>query len=392
MDHELIDPLLRAGCLNYQGDDGPATRAKARALLQTDPSLADANIFVASMSGRSRRVAELLRDDPALAVASGGPRGWPPLLYLCYGRVHAMREGESAVAVAEALLDAGADPNARWLWEETYAFTALTGCFGEGEGGPVALPEHPEATELAKLLLARGADPNDGQALYNRMFTPGCTCLRVLLEGGLRPNHRINWPVAEQPQQTTMSYQLYHAARHGFLDRVELLLEHAVDLEEREPGGDSVWRAAALCGESELCARLETEGVPAEAVDAVDTFVANFRRGDIELVRAALAEDAALLEPAESKHGSLLSHALNAGDLPAINLLVRLGVELDRDPNNPAAHQAAWSGRVETLKLVLEHGADPELRDARFGATALGWAEHNGQAETAAYLRARGLL
>lgn len=38
-------------------------------------------------------------------------------------------------------------------------------------------------------------------------------------------------------------------------------------------------------------------------------------------------------------------------------------------------------------RVLLARGADPTLRDARFGATADGWAEENGHGALAALLR-----
>ncbi len=148
----LLDALLDGGCLGYDGKDGPERREAASAQLQLDPSLADANLFTAAMLGRSKRVTELLAADSAAAARPGGPRDWPPLLYLCFSRVDARCKGESYVQAATALLDAGADANSEWLWGETYRFTALTGCFGEGESGPRAQPEHCEMEALAQLL------------------------------------------------------------------------------------------------------------------------------------------------------------------------------------------------------------------------------------------------
>lgn len=37
--------------------------------------------------------------------------------------------------------------------------------------------------------------------------------------------------------------------------------------------------------------------------------------------------------------------------------------------------------------MLIDLGADPGIRDARFDATPLGWAEHFGQSAMADYLR-----
>jgi peptide-methionine (S)-S-oxide reductase len=46
-----------------------------------------------------------------------------------------------------------------------------------------------------------------------------------------------------------------------------------------------------------------------------------------------------------------------------------------------ALHQAVWSGSLETVKLLLNAGADPAATDKIYQGTPLGWAEH-GQNET----------
>ena len=74
--------------------------------------------------------------------------------------------------------------NAGFVWGATYAFTALTGAFGEGEDG-INQPPHPHCAALATLLLDAGADPNDGQTLYNRHFKANDDHLVLLLWSGL---------------------------------------------------------------------------------------------------------------------------------------------------------------------------------------------------------------
>ncbi len=52
-----------------------------------------------------------------------------------------------------------------------------------------------------------------------------------------------------------------------------------------------------------------------------------------------------------------------------------------------ALHAAAGDGEIDAARMLIELGADPGIRDARFRATPLGWAEHFGHQAMADYLR-----
>src|SRR6058998_1693094 len=126
-----MSDLLRA---LYQGE-----RAKADALLADKPEL---TIFEAAATGKTERVRELLRDDPALANAFGDD-GFHPLGLACFfGHLAAARE----------LLEKGADVNAvsRNDRIQTAAIHAAAASNEEGTG---------EGTryELVKLVLDHGA-------------------------------------------------------------------------------------------------------------------------------------------------------------------------------------------------------------------------------------------
>ena len=142
---------------------------------------------------------------------------------------------------ARRLLAAGADPGAGYLWAGLPSpFTALTGALGRGEGAP---PAHPQAMELATLLLAAGADANDSQALYNcGLQSPPDNdgYLRLLLRHGLGtgsggPWHQRLAPVHPSPRQL-LDQELIKAVRKGLADRVGLLVAHGADPAGREPG------------------------------------------------------------------------------------------------------------------------------------------------------------
>src|SRR5262249_28536582 len=149
--HEVVaqddaaEEFLRLGCLVYGGDD-LSRPARAAEMLRRDASLAARSIHTAAAAGDAGDAAALLAADRSLATAAGGPFGWEPLLYVAYSRLPAR---DSHVAVARLLLEHGADPNAGYLWDGTYLFTALTGAFGYGEDAPNQ-PPHPESLALAQ--------------------------------------------------------------------------------------------------------------------------------------------------------------------------------------------------------------------------------------------------
>jgi ankyrin repeat protein len=48
-----------------------------------------------------------------------------------------------------------------------------------------------------------------------------------------------------------------------------------------------------------------------------------------------------------------------------------------------ALHVAAWGGKTEVARLLLQHGADITLREKRYIATPLDWAEFTGDGKRA---------
>ncbi|MFT5087902.1 MAG: hypothetical protein ACI906_000420 [Candidatus Latescibacterota bacterium] len=256
------DELLDQACLMYTERDASERYQKAQRLLAKEPALAAANIFTAAAVGDARTAEVLLKEDPTLATAKGGPRNLQPLLYLCYARVQSADPAHSPLEVAKLLLASGADPNAFFKYDYGSIFTALTGVFGEGERGPANQPPHYQCTELARLLLDEGASPNDGQALYNRMFRhgPGNECIELLLSYGLEASDKINWQ--ENSSTGTLNFLLEHAVKEGFASRVVLLVENGVDpncsgfYEPRK----TPYQHALDCGHEQIAAILKEAG------------------------------------------------------------------------------------------------------------------------------------
>ncbi len=51
-----------------------------------------------------------------------------------------------------------------------------------------------------------------------------------------------------------------------------------------------------------------------------------------------------------------------------------------------AMHLAAQFGSLKCLRLLLDRGADPSIKDAAFGGTPLGWSQHSGMETSIAML------
>ncbi|QIG44417.1 ankyrin repeat domain-containing protein [Nocardioides anomalus] len=370
---EQADPaaeFLRLACLTYGADD-PARWARAAAL-----AVATEDVWGAAARCNAAALRRLLAGNRKLASREGGPFGWPPLLYLAFARHDPHVSADAVRDAVLALREAGADVDARYWWHGLEPpFTALTGAFG---GGEQSQPPHPQADALARVLLDEGADPNDGQALYNRMFTPDDSHLELLLEYGL-----------DDPE--LLRDQLGWAVLHGFDDRVRLLVAHGVDPDTEVGGGYGVPRqpavtAAAEAGHAGTAALLRELG----ARPAPTSVVAAVLAGD--------PVDPAQVPAAIAARPGLVAWAAAAGNPDAVRRAVALGWDVDRRARTDVPsdeewetglHAAAMNGDRAMVELLLSLGADPTVVDHRFGGTPAQWAAHGGHPELEALLSDR---
>jgi hypothetical protein len=398
------DRFVRLACLTYDAWR-PSFAEEARRMFADSPDLAAANVHAAATAGNVEAVRAFLHRDPGLVSARGGALGWEPLLHACYSRLTGAGPRLSTLEVARVLLERGADPNAGFLWGGNLPpFTALAGAFGEGEAG-VNQPAHEHRDALARLLLDSGADPNDGQVLYNRHFNRNDDHLELLLSRGLGRETGGPWfrrfgPRMQSPARL-LAEELWAAARKNYLDRVRLLVEHGADVDT--PGardGRTPYEAALRAGNAEIAAYLLRHGAKAVAVGAKDRFAAACVSGNRIDARAILADAPGLLDEL-GFHGraELLQRAVEADRPEGIRLMAELGFEIGGATRHDDAgvgltatplHAAAWAGRLELVRVLVELGADTAVRDPNHGGTPLDWAEYNGRLEVAAWLRARG--
>ena len=238
IDEDSLEPADRfctLSSLRYGDTDAPPRRQAAADLLAADPGLTERHVWAAASAADPVTLAKHLAARPDLATTNGGPFGWVPLMYLCYGRAPLDRSQDEVLTAATLLLDGGADPNAGYLWcGMSTPFTALTGVFGEGEQGPRRQPRHPFAPALAALLLKHGAHPVDQQTLYNRMFRADDSHLELLFAHGLAEAGPSPWELrlgeAMETREQMWRRQVVWAAEHGFADRLDLLARHGIDV------------------------------------------------------------------------------------------------------------------------------------------------------------------
>jgi ankyrin repeat protein len=271
---------------------------------------------------------------------------------------------------AKLLLDRGADPNAytmkgnadERLHQTPRRFTALTGLFGGGSTGLGNQPPHPCWRELAELLLARGANPADEEALSINQDA----CLEMLLRHGLKPD------AMGAGGTTLLGRALLQAARRGNLDQVRLLLAHRARTDE-EFQGKIPWEHAMRLGRLEVARLLEEAGAPVAEMDEVGRFVSLCMAGDEGGARAMLrhAPDLPARAPKDMVHRAVFTKRKEA-----VKLVLDLGFDPNYQEDNPAiTHAGVMAEKEEILRLLLAYGASLTLRDPWYDSTAIGWAD-----------------
>lgn len=326
------------------------------AVRRCDRRVAGFDIRTAAVLGDADRVAELLAARPASATEPDADQGWPPLLYVCHSHWHHIdpSRADGLLAVTRLLLDAGADP------ETNNGRRRRGGGYRSALYGAAGIANNPAITEL---LVARGANPNDGESLYHSVYHRDHACLRVLLAHG-------TWVPGTNA--------LGAALGSGDAEAVRLLLAAAPagHLAEFTAADDiSPIRAAIRRGNTDLAATLAGHG----AVDdsgVLDHVLGAFVRADRDEVTRLLADDPGLLDRLSDEDRSVLVSATGHAAIEAIELMVEFGFLIDtRDTNGETAlHAAAYAGRADVIRMLLNRGAEVDPRDTRWDSTPLGFA------------------
>ncbi len=178
-------------------------RARAEAIVTAEPALIRSSVFAAAAYGDDAVVAELLKQDPGLAITKGGSKDWPPLLYAAWSCFWTSR-ANGLLEVLRLLLNGGADPNSSW--HNLQYDQAESALYGTVEANSVA---------GARLLLEAGANPNDNESLYHACEKWNLDLLVALGDYGLHTKD--------------ISYCIKHALDMRWPAAVEWFLEQGAD-------------------------------------------------------------------------------------------------------------------------------------------------------------------
>ena len=268
-----------------------------------------------------------------------------------------------AYRVARALLDAGASPSARFA----------------GGASPLAAAVAGGAAELCELLLERGADPDDGGALFD---SPSPSPSRA--EEGVEtdddegsatfdPRRRAEHRSEKQNATCALASPALVAVRHSRADLLRLLVDQGADADAPAPCASGAFAPAA------------DAAVAGRAASHKKALWAEAAAGDSE-THARTPQKHPPTGP--SVCATPLQLACSLGELACVSTLLAAGAKTGAPAEMPPLVCAAAGGSAEVVALMLEAGAaDPWACDAR-GATALHYAAARGHAEAVRALAA----
>ncbi|OLC77208.1 MAG: ankryin [Gemmatimonadetes bacterium 13_1_40CM_4_69_8] len=380
------------------------TLERAEGILAAHPEIASSDIHSAAILGDDAAVRRFLELEPGNATVKGGPRGWDALTHLCFSKYLRLDRARSTgfMRAAQALLDAGANANTGWYetnhqpkpeWE-----SALYGAAG--------VAHH---AELTRLLLERGADPNDEEVPYHAPETHDNAALKVLVESGklnadslgmmlLRKTDwhdyaGIKWLLEQNvdPNRRTRwgKTALHNAVlSDNALEIFEVLLDHGADPTliadhpdrwSRAFSGRSAVAMAARRGRGDVLELFERRGIPVE-LQGVERLLAACARNDTAGVRSIAAREPQLVRETVAEGGKLLAEFAGTWNTEGVRHLLDLGVPVtalydgdeyfDIAKDSTALHVAAWKGLPSTVQLLIERGAPVDAKDGK-GRTPL---------------------
>ncbi len=377
---EKVTEFIRAAADQHPG--------RALALLEDTPEIAGHSFYTQLILGDVDGVRRRLENDPALAKRAGGPyENWYPLHYVAVSVLH--RDSTERAAklreVAKLLIEHGADVNAEFrepAWPDSplrplYFATGRT-----------------DHAEMGRLLLAHGAEINDGESIYHAAEHMNRGCLEMLREHGVSLG--LHQPWGNTPLYFLLGYREAHGNAEKATEGALWLLENGSDPNILcEPIGDAALHVAVRSFRRLplIRALLEAGADPnlpdRENRTPYDLAIA-LGRGD---VRKLLADFGGRRDAPLTPKEQFLSACFTADREEALRLREAHPEILETltERERYLIVEAATEGFTDTVTTMLDAGFDINFKGTQeWGATPLHWASWYGQTETVLLLLERG--
>lgn len=385
---------------------------RAHQLFAAHPELAAYSIHTAAAVADLDVLRHFIAEAPSGAMSPTQPDGTEPIVYAVLTDIKDMLGVPLDVRLecVRLLLDAGANPNASVP-------------FGDGDARipvlyfPAAVNQEP----IVRLLLERGATPNDGESVFHAAQNDHRACLETLLEfgaelslphasygntplyflAGFRETNRataaatrgMQWLLEHGADPNVPSHTrskdrgaptaherpLHRLAASGRgADVAELFIAHGAEVDAQREDGRTAFTIAVRAGNSAMADCLARHGADTSRLAAVDRLLGACAVADERAARAIVGEHPAILRSLTAEERQLLGLAMNDDNDRAVALMLSLGWPLDSEGEwgGTPLHWAAWNGRVALVRQLIETGAPINMRDSSYGSSPIAWAAH----------------
>ena len=387
---DLDDPgnaFTEAACVPIDGaPHGSGGLEKAEAILASHNQIARQDVHLAAILGDAAAVQRFVEENPRAATETGGLYDWDPLTYLCFSRYLRSDPDGRFVRAARILLDGGASASTGFYAQDHQPAPEFESVIY----GAAGIFRH---LGLTRLLLERGADPNDGETAYHVPEGYENEVMKLLVESGkLQPDglttmlaRKLDWHdfdgaawLLDHGAGANALSAWGRRALHQSLERdnplrfVELLLDHGADPRLANGASLSANAVAARAGRGDVLDLFEQRGFELQ-LEGIDALFAACARGE------AVPADPALARAAQTEAPGALAEFAGAGNTKGVALLLDLGFDASLTTSRAGArkdsplHAAIWRARHETAKLLIARGAPLEQRNGH-GETPLSYA------------------
>lgn len=346
------------------------------------------NLLISAMLGDKEKIVRHIQDHPEWVTQHLPPLQVEPLFYVSYSAIHKLGEkyAHGLEAIVKELLSNGANPNVSYTkMPEKWTLTALYGACGIANN-PV----------VARLLLEAGANPNDNESLYHSTEHTDNECLKLLLAFNANPRKtnalphcidlenpkgvRLLLDHGADPNETLGANEnaLHWAVKRERSNEVlELLLNHCVDLEFKNNSGATPYQYAVQMGNTKAAEFLASKGAN-QNLNVTAQFIAACMKADRNTAESIMSKHPNIVSSLTKEESRALSDAAWKGKKEALKLMLEFGFDMNAKGEHGASvlHFPCWHGRVDLVEIILRYKPNLEAFCSEFGCTPFAWACH----------------